>query len=79
MPTLWRAFAFLATLGLPFLFELGDFFIDGVRALRDAVIVLILESGGVRGENSLKSRSTSAEMTDKSDLVVSHPGCGEDA
>lgn len=76
VPTLWRSFAFLATVDLPFLFEFGDVLSHGVRALRDAVIVLILESGGVRGENGLKSRP--AEVTDKSALLVSHPGCGGD-
>lgn len=70
---------FFATFGLHFLFGLGGVFRHSVCVLRDAVIILILEPGGVREERSLRSRSVSLERTEKSALPVSHPGCEGDA
>lgn len=74
VPTLWWSFPFLATVGLYFLSGLRGVFRHSVCALRDVVIILILESGGVRGEKPLRSKSASVQMTEKSALLVSHPG-----
>lgn len=64
VPTLWRSFPFLATLGFYFLSGLGGVFRHSACALIDAVMIQ-LQPGGVRGEKPLKSRSAFPETTEK--------------